>query len=889
VIAPQTTGGPDQFGYTWDDGVPFAWIDATDGTQLSLTSCPYSSDEQVSMPFPFRYYGVAIADFAVNYDGYVLMRTTGNGPGCFPFRIPRIGSRSSIVAPYFGDFANASGAVYSKTGGIAPDRWMVIEWTGMHTDGDPTDSFTFEVVLHEGGDITFQYQNMSYGAATHSSVTGIEDSTGYRGLCYQDGTQIPSGTAVRFTHPPAAAHTFFYPPVSGYLFPAGWSADPYSGPEILNDGELGDDTFDLTVSSGWEVPIYGSDTNGNGTVDTGPLSQGQTTHVSFGLDVPLTPGASNTAVFTATSSVDPTVSASAKVQTAVPARFAQTYMTYGDGRTHYLFYGPWEAHGFALQNALRATPALVETRSGKFLHVRDGMDTSFGYVQVVGRMWSRSGSILTDDFVIDDGTEGGGANSVWDISVASAADGRIGVVWIEELDGPEGSYNLNVYFAVVDEAGDVLVPSINVTNNAAFGKPGDLDVPFIWDSHIAATANNRFVAAWQEQSQQAGGAEQNIYTAIYDSAGSQVQGIVNRSGVAPGAGTAGCPGIGEMSDGRVALAYSTTVSGQIEVHALDSDGNDTASTALGIDGCYLDLVDLAEQRLLVGYIDSGVTGFAVLGPDLSVVAPPTPVPNASGGSGSVELSVTRDARANGILAWEELQAYDVLNYAYVSSAGSILTPASVSYTESVIFLPFSPPTAPTFSESGSGITTYRPFADVPVRSFAAGFIERLFDDGITAGCGDDVFCPAEPATRAQMAVFLLKAKHGRDYQPPACSGIFGDVACPGDFAVDWIEELYNEGITAGCGGGNYCPNSAVRRDQMAVFLLKGEHGRDYQPPACSGIFDDVVCPGGFAVDWVEQLANEGITAGCSATGYCPAAPVQRNQMAVFLVRAFGLP
>ena len=68
-----------------------------------------------------------------------------------------------------------------------------------------------------------------------------------------------------------------------------------------------------------------------------------------------------------------------------------------------------------------------------------------------------------------------------------------------------------------------------------------------------------------------------------------------------------------------------------------------------------------------------------------------------------------------------------------------------------------------------------------------------------------------------MAVFLLKTKHGSSYVPPACTGDFADVPCPSQFA-DWIEQLAAEGITGGCGGSNYCPTTAVRRDQMAAFL-----------------------------------------------------------------------
>jgi hypothetical protein len=140
-----------------------------------------------------------------------------------------------------------------------------------------------------------------------------------------------------------------------------------------------------------------------------------------------------------------------------------------------------------------------------------------------------------------------------------------------------------------------------------------------------------------------------------------------------------------------------------------------------------------------------------------------------------------------------------------------------------------------------------------------------------------------------MAVFLLKAEHGSSYAPPACTGIFPDVPCPGTF-TDWIEQLFNEGITGGCGGGDYCPASPVTRAQMSVFLLKTQHGQGYVPPACTGIFQDVACPSTFA-NWIEQLYHEGVTGGCIASPlqYCPTNPVNRGQMAVFLSKTFNLP
>jgi hypothetical protein len=143
-----------------------------------------------------------------------------------------------------------------------------------------------------------------------------------------------------------------------------------------------------------------------------------------------------------------------------------------------------------------------------------------------------------------------------------------------------------------------------------------------------------------------------------------------------------------------------------------------------------------------------------------------------------------------------------------------------------------------------------------------------------------------------MAVFLLKAKFGSNHVPPPATGtIFGDVPL-GSFAAAWIEELYNLGITGGCTTNplNFCPDAPVTRAQMAVFLLKALLGSDYLPPTGTGtIFADVPL-GSFAVDWIEDFYGRGITSGCQASPllYCPDKPVTRGEMSVFVTRTFDL-
>jgi CSLREA domain-containing protein len=178
------------------------------------------------------------------------------------------------------------------------------------------------------------------------------------------------------------------------------------------------------------------------------------------------------------------------------------------------------------------------------------------------------------------------------------------------------------------------------------------------------------------------------------------------------------------------------------------------------------------------------------------------------------------------------------------------------------------------------------FTDVPNSNQFYSYVTKLVTNGITAGIGGGLYGVADDTLRQQMAVFILKAKHGLCYTPPPCSGMFGDVPCPSTFA-NWIEAMANEGITGGCGGGNFCPQNLVRRDQMAVFLLKAEHGSAYVPPTCTGMFGDVPCPSTFA-NWIEQLATESITGGCGGGNYCPGNPNTRGQMAVFITKTFNL-
>jgi hypothetical protein len=223
------------------------------------------------------------------------------------------------------------------------------------------------------------------------------------------------------------------------------------------------------------------------------------------------------------------------------------------------------------------------------------------------------------------------------------------------------------------------------------------------------------------------------------------------------------------------------------------------------------------------------------------------------------------------------------------AGGSIALPMTGLTAAAPVGVGAAPATGPEFQAFvlTSTLGAYE-FFDVPASNMFHDVIHTLAANGVTAGCGNGDFCPNDAVNRAQMAVFLLKSKHGAAYVPPAPAGdVFGDVPSNA-FAAAWIERLATEGIASGCGGGNYCPNAAVTRAQMAVFLLKALVGSSYNPPAATGTRFTDVPANAFAAAWIEDLADRGITSGCGNGKYCPGSANTRGQMAAFLVTTFSL-
>lgn len=106
------------------------------------------------------------------------------------------------------------------------------------------------------------------------------------------------------------------------------------------------------------------------------------------------------------------------------------------------------------------------------------------------------------------------------------------------------------------------------------------------------------------------------------------------------------------------------------------------------------------------------------------------------------------------------------------------------------------------------------YADVDPARWWSPYTSRLADLGVTSGCLRDPprYCPDRPVTRGQMATFLAIAFD----LPGGTPGRFSDTAR--SVHAHNIDKLAEAGITAGCGQDRYCPDRQVTRAQMATFL-----------------------------------------------------------------------
>jgi archaellum component FlaF (FlaF/FlaG flagellin family) len=186
------------------------------------------------------------------------------------------------------------------------------------------------------------------------------------------------------------------------------------------------------------------------------------------------------------------------------------------------------------------------------------------------------------------------------------------------------------------------------------------------------------------------------------------------------------------------------------------------------------------------------------------------------------------------------------------------------------------------------------FPDVATGFWAYDEIKACYDANIVKGYADYLYHPGDSVTRDQMAVYIARALVSPsgdaaipDPEPPPS---FSDVPS-NHWAYKHIEYAASQNVVKGYDDGTYHPEYEVDRGQMAVYIARAmvAPGGDaaIPDPVPPATFPDV--PDTFwAYKQVEYCVGQGVVKGYDDGLYHPEGVVTRDQMAVYIAKAFGL-
>ncbi|MBN1815052.1 MAG: hypothetical protein JXA14_24675, partial [Anaerolineae bacterium] len=603
----QDTGGPDDFGYTWSDTVPFEWKDTSGGTPISLRDDDWRGPFLIG--FGFTFYGQTYTQFYVDSNGYIGFDGTqvesvyANAP------MGHAGRPNNLVAPFWDDLdPSQGGQVRYLTSGSTPNRFLVVEWNSVPL-WDTADYQTFQVTLYENGNIRFQYPNARQGTGgdLRYATAGIENADGSIGLEYPQLVPIGENRAVQFVPNQQDYNAFLVPEQQGTSAAAGEAAT--FRVQVRNLGTKSDSfvlsrpAYDganwstLFLQQDGATPLPGNNT---GTIPPG----GEKTVVA---EVQVPSGAALTAwtraTIRATSQGNPGESHSSPLDVTIGSSFYQVYTDdYSEDGTE-----DSENYIEAIDRGRRYVRRLTTDQDNSSYA---GVATTPNNRAVA--MWNTSyhnGMVPVSEIqyaVLDSRcsivhpvtrlTNNSGAwTTTWDFSpaMAVAPNGTVAIGWARQPN------TYNVWYTLVQEDGSPIKPPTALTNNVA-------DFPRDYPPSVAALTGGRFILTWEHATSLGGAVD--IYFAVLGSGGNV---IVNPRPLTDGSSLNVMPRITAMPNGQAAIVWSAyNASGYPDIHYATVDGEGTvtggpvAITDNGNSGqrsSYADIIALSDGRLGVAW------------------------------------------------------------------------------------------------------------------------------------------------------------------------------------------------------------------------------------------------------------------------------------------------
>lgn len=699
-ISSAEAANADNFGYTRNDSASYGWFDASLGTVVDFGVGGHDdgSAGPINLGFNFKFYENSYPQIYISTNGIL----TFGGGGTFARNedIPVDTEPNNLIAPFWDDLAVGSpfnlGQVYYQLAGSSPNRSFVVQWDAVTRRVGSGGILTFQAILFENGDIKFQYQTLD--GETNDATVGIEDADGIDGLLYtyNSSSGLAANKAILFQRPAPGPRVKFLPTYQGAFTIGGKSSFKV---EIRNTGESGSDIFDLTSASsnpGWKVRLYDenasvelTDSDGDGTRDTGSLSQGASRIITMVLEVPASASAGDHTqlTLTARSSLNTNKLARTVLSSAVPAPFTQALADSESGIRANLIWPPRITSSRVSEWFSGSTLALAQTSQGGYLYAWEknylklylGLPTT--YTDIEYALLNKFGAVTKTSAKLTSNINEGQPTTDRFPVVAGAQDGKLGIVWVRSVLNGSSDTVSNIYFAIMNADGTVAYGPHNLTQN------NDANSPLFLSPRITALGDKnsaRFAITWIDQRLQGGEGSQtnDIHLAIYGTAGNALKSPAPLTHSTAGGLKYFDPTVTEISGARVFLIFtvddSTTSDSWIDFIVLDNQGNKIKSETniSGSKGWGPDAVQLASDKILVAWTNgsNNKISFALLNDtSFSKLAGPTDLTNPNPRQSDF-VSVTKDSDGHGIVTWMDVQVNHFLYYALVNDAGNLVTP-----------------------------------------------------------------------------------------------------------------------------------------------------------------------------------------------------------------------
>ena len=693
----------DKFGYSWSPAT-YVWTDITGQGALAFNDPDDGYAGPVAIGFPFSFYEKTYTQLYVSTDGLVSFENgvTETSNQLLPHDI----KPNNLIAPLWMDLNTCpslpcTNKVFSKL--LSSPTRFVIQWTDVVRYGTEhiSDKQSFQVVLYPGGNIEFHYKTISGDLGEYT--IGIEDRDGADGLTYiYNGlpSGISSAKAVRFTRPAPAPRVKITPLYqSGFLVKKQASVSLY----IHNTGDSSaQDTFNLQIlpaSPNWKVSLYGEnvlttlrDSNGDGTIDTGPLPSGSSIRVMIRFQGPATARSGDTIQFQfkATSILAPAVTTQVPIQIAVPAAFAQTKSDNMSGVwLDTIWENSWRRAKVSPSIFTGNTMSVSGLGRSSYIYLweRNGYNTSTNanYTNIEYVVLNQTGILVKGIQKLTQTDQAASSTVKVDArypAIATAPNGTAGITWVENrLNQATGKKMSNIFFALLDGQGRVISGPANITASSEW-----LDSNLYRSPMIAATGDNRFTLTWLKS--RSGTTE--LTSAIYSSSGALLSGprILHSEN---GASTDLLdPVLTSMTGNRVFAATTLYVANEddpiyrIYYGFFDSSGNTLKAFTeiVNSSGLKAGAVQVSTGNVVLAWTNPSnntITVTALNETGYTLTRDPYNLPPI-GTRLPDYVSLTFDLEGRAILTWMDFKQYDHLFYALVNGNADIVTPPMIFAT-----------------------------------------------------------------------------------------------------------------------------------------------------------------------------------------------------------------